>query len=89
LNSTICGDGLGHFTVHVVAAFIELGLRDDHVETLQLASYEPQSLVCNILTRNPEHETRNTSIAGVISINYRTIFYLTNPGVFNPHTVST
>ena len=29
------GGGLGHFTAHVVAAFIELGLLDEHVETLR------------------------------------------------------
>ncbi len=29
------GGGLGHFTAHIVAAFIELGLLDTHVETLR------------------------------------------------------
>ncbi len=29
------GGGLGHFTAHIVAAFIELGLLDAHVETLR------------------------------------------------------
>lgn len=33
------GGGLGHFTAHVVAAFIELGLLDAHVETLR-ANYQ-------------------------------------------------
>jgi DNA-binding transcriptional MocR family regulator len=29
------GGGLGHFTAHIVAAFIELGMLDTHVETLR------------------------------------------------------
>jgi 2-aminoadipate transaminase len=29
------GGGLGHFTAHVVAAFMELGLLDQHIETLR------------------------------------------------------
>ena len=33
------GGGVGHFTAHVVAAFIELGLLDAHIETLR-ANYQ-------------------------------------------------
>jgi hypothetical protein len=34
---------------------------------LRVASYPTQKLVCNILTRNPERETRNASISTTLS----------------------
>jgi DNA-binding transcriptional MocR family regulator len=43
------GGGLGHFTAHVVAAFIELGLLDDHVETLRAKYSERRNLLIDAL----------------------------------------
>jgi DNA-binding transcriptional MocR family regulator len=43
------GGGLGHFTAHVVAAFIELGLLDHHVETLRAKYLERRNLLINAL----------------------------------------
>ncbi|MCK4987954.1 MAG: aminotransferase class I/II-fold pyridoxal phosphate-dependent enzyme, partial [Desulfobacterales bacterium] len=43
------GGGLGHFTAHVVAAFIELGLLDDHVKTLRAKYLERRNLLIDAL----------------------------------------
>jgi len=43
------GGGLGHFTAHVVAAFIELGLLDPHVETLRARYLERRNLLIDAL----------------------------------------
>jgi DNA-binding transcriptional MocR family regulator len=43
------GGGLGHFTAHVVAAFIELGLLDHHVETLRAKYLERRNLLIDAL----------------------------------------
>ena len=43
------GGGLGHFTAHVVAAFIELGLLDHHVETLRAKYQERRNLLIDAL----------------------------------------
>jgi len=44
------GGGLGHFTAHVVAAFMELGLLDEHIETLRAVYTER----CNALIQGLE-----------------------------------
>ena len=44
------GGGLGHFTAHVVAAFIELGLLDPHVEMLRAKYLERRNLLIDALT---------------------------------------
>ena len=46
------GGGLGHFTAHVVAAFIELGLLDDHVETLRGKYLERRNLLVDALAEH-------------------------------------
>ena len=43
------GGGLGHFTAHIVAAFIELGLLDPHVETLRAKYLERRDLLLDAL----------------------------------------
>ncbi|MGD2126916.1 MAG: PLP-dependent aminotransferase family protein [Desulfobacteraceae bacterium] len=45
------GGGLGHFTAHVVAAFIELGLLDQHVERLRTKYRERRDVLINALER--------------------------------------
>jgi DNA-binding transcriptional MocR family regulator len=44
------GGGLGHFTAHVVAAFIELGLLDPHIATLRAKYLERRNLLLDALT---------------------------------------
>jgi DNA-binding transcriptional MocR family regulator len=44
------GGGLSHFTAHVVAAFIELGLLDPHVETLRSQYLARRNLLVDALT---------------------------------------
>jgi DNA-binding transcriptional MocR family regulator len=46
------GGGLGHYTAHVVAAFIELGLLDDHVETLRDKYLERRNLLVDALAEH-------------------------------------
>ena len=46
------GGGLGHFTAHVVAAFIELELLDPHVETLRAKYLERRNLLIDALTKH-------------------------------------
>ena len=46
------GGGLGHFTAHVVAAFIELGLLDNHVETLRAKYSERRNLLIDALAEH-------------------------------------
>ena len=46
------GGGLGHFTAHVAAAFIELGLLDDHVKTLRAKYSERRNLLIDALADN-------------------------------------
>jgi DNA-binding transcriptional MocR family regulator len=43
------GGGLGHFTAHIVAAFIELGLLDNHVEMLRAKYQERRNLLIEAL----------------------------------------
>ncbi len=43
------GGGLGHFTAHIVAAFMELGLLDPHVETLRAKYLERRDLLLDAL----------------------------------------
>ena len=43
------GGGLGHFTAHVVAAFIELGLLDEQVETLRTNYRQRRDLIIKAL----------------------------------------
>jgi 2-aminoadipate transaminase len=43
------GGGLNHFSAHVVAAFIELGLLDPHVETLRTKYLERRNLLIDAL----------------------------------------
>jgi 2-aminoadipate transaminase len=43
------GGGLNHFSAHVAAAFIELGLLDDHVETLRAKYLERRNLLIDAL----------------------------------------
>jgi DNA-binding transcriptional MocR family regulator len=50
------GGGLGHFTAHVVAAFIELGLLDEHVETLRTQYQKRRDVLVDALA---DHLPRN------------------------------
>ncbi len=50
------GGGLSHFTAHVVAAFIELGLLDAHVETLRSQYQKRRDVLVDALV---EHLPRN------------------------------
>jgi 2-aminoadipate transaminase len=43
------GGGINHFTAHVVAAFIELGLLDQHVETLRAAYRQRRDVLLDAL----------------------------------------
>jgi DNA-binding transcriptional MocR family regulator len=52
------GGGLGHFTAHVVAAFIELGLLDDHVETLCAKYLERRNLLIDALAAHLPEDCR-------------------------------
>jgi len=45
------GGGVSHFAAHVVAAFMELGLFDAHVELLRAAYRERRDLFCAALAR--------------------------------------
>jgi DNA-binding transcriptional MocR family regulator len=46
------GGGLGHFTAHVVAAFIELGLLDPHIETLRAKYLERRNMLIDALAEH-------------------------------------
>jgi DNA-binding transcriptional MocR family regulator len=46
------GGGVNHFTGHVVAAFIELGLLDAHVEQLRAALRERRDALLSALARH-------------------------------------
>ena len=46
------GGGLGHFTAHVVAAFIEFGLLDEQVETLRTKYRQRRDLLIKALERH-------------------------------------
>lgn len=50
------GGGLGHFTAHIVAAFIELGLLDAHLETLRTQYQKRRDVLVAALA---EHLPRN------------------------------
>jgi DNA-binding transcriptional MocR family regulator len=43
------GGGLGHFSAHIVAAFMELGLLDPHIETLRAKYQERRNLLIDAL----------------------------------------
>jgi hypothetical protein len=47
---------------------------------LRVASYAPQRLVCNILTRNPERETRNASIS---TLQYSDFKHITDKSIYS------
>ena len=46
------GGGISHFAAHVVAAYMELGLFDPHVELLRAAYRARRDLFCDALTRH-------------------------------------
>ena len=50
------GGGLGHFTAHVVAAFIELGLLDEQVETLRTKYQQRRDLLIKALENHLPEE---------------------------------
>ena len=46
------GGGLGHFTAHIVAAFIELGLLDQQIQTLRVTYRERRNMLVNALAEH-------------------------------------
>lgn len=52
------GGGLGHFTAHMVAAFMEMGLLDRHVETLRAAYRQRRDVLIDALQRHLPQECR-------------------------------
>ena len=58
------GGGLGHFTAHIVAAFIEPGLLDAHVETLRSQYQKRRDVLVDSLTQHLPRECQWTSPKG-------------------------
>jgi DNA-binding transcriptional MocR family regulator len=59
------GGGVNHFTAHVVAAFIELGLLDAHVERLRAALRDRRNALLSALARYlPSGCTWNPALGG-------------------------
>ncbi len=59
------GGGINHFTAHVVAAFIELGLLDPHVERLRTSLGERRDTMMTALARHlPSGCTWNPALGG-------------------------
>ncbi|NNJ09721.1 PLP-dependent aminotransferase family protein [Chloroflexales bacterium ZM16-3] len=59
------GGGVSHFTAHMVAAFLELGLLDPHVEGLRAALRSRRNVMLTALSRHmPSGCTWNPSLGG-------------------------
>jgi DNA-binding transcriptional MocR family regulator len=59
------GGGVNHFTAHVVASFIELGLLDPHVERLRASLRERRNILLAALARHlPSGCTWNPTLGG-------------------------
>ncbi|MEI6777385.1 MAG: PLP-dependent aminotransferase family protein [Chloroflexales bacterium] len=59
------GGGINHFTAHVVAAFIELGLLDPHIERLRVSLRERRDAMLSALARYlPSGCTWNPALGG-------------------------
>lgn len=58
------GGGLGHFTAHIVAAFIELGLLDTHIETLRTQYQKRRDVLVNALAAHLPQDCHWTTPQG-------------------------